>query len=293
MGDEAALVCTNDTSSYFDEEELLCRMPAESPREAVELLETVGTGGALGTGMKLARMGTEIPRIRTDYERQVGALLREVANRQGQVPVEDLARWTSGERVRIARSMRWRQGLGSVVLLEVRDNLKYGLGGRSFPNMERRYAQRGYRGVGLYNKILGGATNPNIELSSVAYKGATYLKQGGRAIFVVSAVTTSHRILTAPKEDLPRVLAEEGGAFAGGALGAEAAVGLCLVFGIATGGWGLLACGVVGGVGGGLLGAEVGNQLYYASSSKVEQEARAEALVNPEDLEKEMPQACF
>ena len=42
-----------------------------------------------------------------------------------------------------------------------------------------------------------------------------------------------------------------------GALGSEAGVGLCMVFGIASGGWGLLACGLVGGVGGSILADHV------------------------------------
>jgi hypothetical protein len=293
MSGNEMLVCEDNVASrYYDEHERICRLPADSPREALELLETIATGGALGTGQKLARLGVEIPRIRGDYERQVRLLIDDIARRQGQVPLEELARYASRERVRIARSMRWRQGVGSVILLEARDNWKYGWGGRTFPNMQRRYAGPGIGNDAVLRKILNGATAPNVELSQTAVRGARYLSYGGKAIVVVSVATTGYRLLNTPQEELPRVMSEEAGSFIGGAVGAEAAVGLCLVFGIVTGGWGLLGCGVLGGLAGGIVGAEAGNRLYYSTSSRVVAQANATAIVAPTELSPAMPLMC-
>lgn len=48
------------------------------------------------------------------------------------------------------------------------------------------------------------------------------------------------------------------------------AAGVCIVYGIATGGWGLLACGVIGGAVGGTLGAygagQLADEVYYSTS---------------------------
>ena len=41
-----------------------------------------------------------------------------------------------------------------------------------------------------------------------------------------------------------------------------AAGNICIAFGITTSGWGLLACGVIGGAGGGYLGSKAGNKIY-------------------------------
>lgn len=67
------------------------------------------------------------------------------------------------------------------------------------------------------------------------------------------------------------MIGEELGGFIGGGLGAGAGVGACLLFGIATGGWGLLGCGVIGGVIGGVGGSAVGGAIsdgiYFSNAS--------------------------
>jgi hypothetical protein len=71
-----------------------------------------------------------------------------------------------------------------------------------------------------------------------------------------------YTLLTTPEDQLGRVLAEELGGAAGGSAGTALGVGACLAFGIATSGWGLLACGVVGGLGGGYVGTKTGEYFY-------------------------------
>jgi hypothetical protein len=294
MGDDNLQICSSDASVYYDSRALICRLPAHDERQAADFLEVLGTGGALGTGYKWNRLGVDLPQIRGDYEQAVRALVEEVEVRRATMTIEDLARWASAERLSIARAMRIRQGLGTVVLLEARDNFVYGLGGRTFPNLQRRYLKRGFRGPRVYEEIVRGATHPNTEISAAAMRGARFLKYGGRAVLVVSVVTTGYTLLTTPTEDLPRVLSEEAGGFLGGTLGTEAAIGLCLVFGIVTGGWGLLACGVIGGLAGGIIGTEIGNRLYYATSDdEVVFQAEDDALIDMELLSESMPPMCW
>jgi hypothetical protein len=293
MSGEELLVCQDEAASYYDVHERICRLPADTPYQANELLEAVATGGMLGTGRSIGRLGVEIPRIRGEYEARAAALLEEVARRRGRMPVEELARWASAERTALARSIRWREGIGSVVLLGARDNWVYGLGGRTYPNLERRYLRRGVPRAELPERILRGATHPNAELTATAMRGARYLKYGGKAIFVISVATTGYRVLSASREELPQVLHEEAGGFFGGAIGAEVGIGLCLVFGIATGGWGLLACGVLGGMAGGIGGAYLGDRIYYSHSDEVVVQAQEEAIIEIEELEESMPLMCY
>ena len=72
-------------------------------------------------------------------------------------------------------------------------------------------------------------------------------------------------------------------------MGTGAAVGACLVFGIVTGGWGLLACGVVGGLGGGWLGAKAGERIYYSRNSNVERGPLDSGILDVSELTVDMP----
>ena len=86
------------------------------------------------------------------------------------------------------------------------------------------------------------------------------------------------------------------GGLVGGSAGAGVGVGVCLVFGIATGGWGLLACGVVGGVGGGLVGSHIGGEvadgLYYSDASVPQAKISIEIPIH-EIYSTIQPQMCF
>jgi hypothetical protein len=190
--------------------------------------------------------------------------------------------------------MRWRTGAGTRVLFEVRDWTEYGSGGRTFSNVERRYGRRGLSGNNLNEAMIRGATSPNTGISQTAIKGARCLKNAGRVIVVFSLATTAYVLLTASKEELERLMHQEVGSFIGGGVGTSAAVGACLVFGIATGGWGLLACGILGGLGGGLAGAEIGERIYYSKNRVVEDQLIRTGVLNSIELSSQPPPAmCF
>src|SRR5262249_27103649 len=122
---------------------------------------------------------------------------------------------------------------------------------------------------------------------------ARYLKNGGRVIIVLSIATTAYTLLTAPPSELERVLYEEAGALGGGFAGSSVAVGICLLFGVVSGGWGMLACGVIGGVGGGMVGTLAGNRLYYSHNSKVESSVEMTGILDANELMSVMPpQMC-
>ena len=250
---------------------LLCSLPASTPSEGAELLEWLG-GGSTGAGARLWRIGSTLPEIRREYERRIKELVVEVERRRaaGQ-PAGEIARWAVARRRWIATTMRARSGVGTVALFEVRDLAEYGPGGRTFRNIERRYQARGLKGDALYPHMIKGAGSPNTGISTTAIKGARYLKHGGRAILVISIPLTALHA-----DDRTRggfrapPLRSEAGGFAGGGVGAGLGAGACLVFGLATSGWGLLACGVVGGLVGGLGGSWAGEKLYYSSNPRVE-----------------------
>ncbi len=187
-------------------------------------------------------------------------------------------------------AIRMRSGPDVAVVFEVRDWSKYGVGGRTVPNIERRLTNRGLTGAALDEAMIRGAARPNVEISQRAIDGARYLRHGGRVIVVFSLATTAYVLLTAPPEELERVIYEEAGGAIGGGVGAGTAVAACLVFGIATGGWGLLACGVVGGLGGGALGAWGGNQIYYAKERHIEQRLLETGTLGADDLFEHLPQ---
>jgi hypothetical protein len=195
-------------------------------------------------------LGFSIPLIRTEYETRLGALINDVKAKHGTMPMLDLSKWASDERTKLARTMRRKQGIVSTAVLEMRDWGKYGVGGRSWKNV---YGRAASRADDPYTRILKGATTPNVEISEVAIRGARLLKTTGSVFFVVGlGVSVSNVIMAEPAHRVD--IAKREAFFAGGsALGAEVGIGLCLVFGVVSGGWGLLACGLVGGAAGGYL----------------------------------------
>lgn len=267
MDDYEALICRDPSESPPDA--LICRAPGGSLHEAVRALEVIGSGGELGGGARMSQLGISIPRIREEYKAELERFIVELEKRRAQLrpkdmrAARDLARWAVDERRRIARSLRVRQGISPAVILEIRDSVKYGWRGRTYSNMFGRYRARGSHGARVYAELIEGAGKPNPGISRAALRGARYLKNGGRVVFVISIATTAAVLLTASEEELPQILYEEGGATLGGAAGSGLAVGACMVFGVATGGWGLLACGLVGGLAGGFVGSDAGERLFY------------------------------
>jgi hypothetical protein len=275
------------TEDLSEKQGFVCGLPATDATGAARLLEGIGRGGGAGAGvgLRLNDLGVSMPAIRSEYERQVNRLVVEVAQREkmGQ-PAKIIAEYVVRERREIAIRMRARSGVGTRVLFEVRDWQKYGWGGRTFSNIEARYVRRGITGDAVFESMYKGATEPNIGVSDAAIRGARYLKYGGRVILVVSIAATAYRLLTAPQSELEKDIHEEVGGLFGGFAGSGAAVGACLVFGVATGGWGLLACGVIGGAAGGIGGSWVGDRIYYARHPNIETRIQETAVVWPEDL---------
>ncbi|MCV0394040.1 MAG: hypothetical protein K5872_19030 [Rhizobiaceae bacterium] len=245
-------------------------LPADRESDALSFLEGLG-GDAAGAGRSMRRIGIDAPAVRAQYKLEVEGLARQIAERlEAGQSTDQVARWASEQRRQIVSRMR--QGSGPVAhgIYEIRDWRKYGTGGRTYSNMVRYYQSQGVPAASIPERILGGATRSNINVNQ-AMRGASYLKNGGTVLVVVGVAISAARIWNASDEELPRVIGEELGGFIGGGLGAGAGVGICLVFGIATSGWGLLACGVIGGVGGGFLGSQAGGAIadgiYYSDAT--------------------------
>jgi len=244
-------VCTSDEARYS------LPLPVSDEDGAFEFLHGLG-GTTTGAGQGMLRIGIDAPAIRMQYKFEVENLTRRIAEKlaDGQSK-EQVARWASQQRRDIVRRMRAGSGPVAQGIYEVRDWRKYGQGGRTYPNMVRHYQNQGVPQSKIPDRILAGATRSNADVNQ-AMRGASYLRHGGRVLIVVGVAVSAARIWNASDAQLPRVIGEELGGFIGGSLGAGAGVGICLVFGIATSGWGLLACGVVGGLGGGIIGSHAG-----------------------------------
>jgi len=198
----------------------------------------------------------------------------------------EIARWAVGERTKIARAIRGRQGDSIQIILNLTDRIIYGKGGRTYPNMFTRKIRKETPLNLVDDKIIEGAVKINEKFSKLAYKSAKYLKHGGKIILVFSISYTAYTYLTADESEIEKLVYEDAGGLIGGGVG----VGACLVFGIATGGWGLLACGVVGGVGGSM----AGEQLYYSKMNReiIKEEMEMIQMIAFEDLNDEMPM-CY
>ncbi|MBV9948308.1 MAG: hypothetical protein JOZ69_15765 [Myxococcales bacterium] len=76
------------------------------------------------------------------------------------------------------------------------------------------------------------------------------VRWAGRALWVVQAGISVGIVLSAPADQRAAVAQAEAEGIIGGAAGASAGEGLCIVFAIATEGWGLIVCGLIGGIAG-------------------------------------------
>lgn len=294
-------VCREPMSSWHDDPPMVCEMPGSNAEQSLELLNALGEhalgGSGIGAGLKMSSLGGEIPAVRDAYHKQLLQLERHVRTMQQQGrSVKEISDFVVQERTKIARMMRGVQGPGATVLLEIRDTVKYGQGGRTPENIERRYSKKA-GGDAVHRKIIDGAFKSNKAVDEAA-RGAKFLRHGGRAVVVISVSVTAYRLYTTPREKLDDVIVEEVGAAAGGAIGSGAAIGLCIVLGVATGGWGLLACGVVGGIGGGIVGEKIAGHTYRAGEAmlfatpadepdaglKLQQRLSKEARISPEEL---------
>ncbi|MDB4976141.1 MAG: hypothetical protein JWN48_4482 [Myxococcaceae bacterium] len=212
-----------------------------------------------------------MPAIRTEYKRLIENMVLEVERRRASGEAAELiARWAVEERRRIVSTMRARSGRVDLVVYELRDRQKYGPGGRTYENLARRHSGKAATRAELSELLIKGARTSNDGVSEAAIKGARYLKQGGRVIMFFSLSLTAYTLLTASEGELMKTVFREGGGSVGGFVGSGLAVGACVVFGIATGGWGLLACGAVGGLAGGAAGTWAGDRLYYSRNSHIE-----------------------
>ena len=96
-------------------------------------------------------------------------------------------------------------------------------------------------------------------------RAAPWLRVGGRVLLVAGVAYSGYRIGSATPEERPRVIGEEAGGQIGGWGGAALGAGACIAFGIASGGLGLLACGLGGALLGGGIGSAIGGEIGEAA----------------------------
>lgn len=97
----------------------------------------------------------------------------------------------------------------------------------------------------------------------------TGLRRAGKASWITAGGISVYIILDAPPEKRKSVAAQEVGGLAGGAIGLIGAEAGCVFFGLASGGIGLMICGLLGG----LIGMEVGRQVVRANHPELRRQA--------------------
>ncbi len=110
---------------------------------------------------------------------------------------------------------------------------------------------------------LTGAVKGELIAGSTAWmaRNANQIRWAGRGMIVVSFAVSGYRIATADEATRAKVIGQEAGAQAFGWGGAVLAGAACVGLGIATGGVGLLLCGMAGGLLGGMAGSALGGAM--------------------------------
>jgi hypothetical protein len=118
-----------------------------------------------------------------------------------------------------------------------------------------------------------GAARGELVAGSTAWmaRNATPIRWVGRGAIVVSFAISGYRIATADEASRARVVGEEAGAQAFGFGGALLAGAACVGLGIATGGVGLVLCGMAGGLLGGMAGSALGGAAVDSMNRPVAQ----------------------
>jgi hypothetical protein len=121
----------------------------------------------------------------------------------------------------------------------------------------------------VFTDARGSITSVRPNPVSTLGRATPVLKRAGRGFLVLGIGVSASRIATATPQELPRVIGEEGGGWAGGSGGSALAATACIAFGVATEGIGLFLCGAIGGIGGGLGGSYLGGELGEGLGKRV------------------------
>lgn|GEM_PF-3520678 len=243
-----------------------------------------------GAAAKSYRMARDMVAIREGYVAKAYEIVEGVRIRRAMgMPDEEIARWAYNERNAGKKGARGNSGPAENFILSFRDkNKKYTTfeqfiekkmeGGKDEKPLTREQA---------YQQIQGSSARPNSAVNERVEIGGKVLRYGNRVLLPVAISSTAYRLATAPLEELPRIIAEEGGSWTGSALGIGAAATVALVFlpgAVAGGAFALTFAGAayLGGVAGGIAGGEIGARTYDflfspdgGGRSKLSPEARA------------------
>jgi len=269
------------------------RVPGSTPQQGRDFLASVNGGSLLGAGRAAS---VDFVKLRSSYQAHAKGLQQELNTmRAAGATEEQIAQKVVAERTAFARLTRLRQGPGATVVLEIRDQVKYGLGGRSYTNLAKRAddaiaAGKTYtQGLSREQILIEGSMRPQELMNTRFLNAAKYLKYGGPVMLVLGAGISAHEIASAPAADRERVAMEQAGGFAAGELAAEGAAIALLTVG--TGGLGLVA--IVGiaavGVAGGVAGSWIADKIYYARHPKVVQKAQQTGYVHQSDIHHFLP----
>jgi hypothetical protein len=227
--------------------------PARSSREAVDTLAHLGNG-VLGSGFSQTYLGMAMPSIRDRYYQALERAAAEISAREREIGMRmsdpnvrrEFVKWASEKRTSIARLYRIPMGPGAMIGGELRDWRKYGVGGRSFGNLESRAIGRGLTQDQAWARILNTVDTPNPQVTAAAGRTARLLRGGGAVLIVGGVALSGYEIYQARPEDRPELVKRAAATTGASTVASGLAIGFAVMLG-ATG-IGLIAIGIVAGV---------------------------------------------
>jgi hypothetical protein len=161
-------------------------------------------------------------------------MMAEVA--AGRLTTAEVARRLSGARHQLAQDVRRAGSALNRQFAQIFDRARGNLGRPTYDTL---------RAAGKTDlEIIRSASRTNAFVNTLPSR----MRWAGRGFWFVSAGISIFVVLDAPPEQRGAVAQDEVEGFVGGAAGSAGAAGVCVATGVATGGWGLVVCGLLGGL---------------------------------------------
>ncbi|MBU6438100.1 MAG: hypothetical protein KGQ77_11280 [Betaproteobacteria bacterium] len=267
------------------------RVPGRTAGEGYAFLDHVAEGLG-GGGARQLLMGTTFEPLRRLYaahDAQIAALARQRLQALGPRPnaeeLMEVARWASRERAKSARLWRIPTGPDIGAVLEARDWQRYGVGGRTLPNLMARNlrANPGMTTEQSLLQVIGSAGRTNTQVDLGVLRIGRALRTGGSILFVAGLGATAFEYAHTPSVQRAEFVRREAVGYAGAAVATGLATALIMTF--ALPGMVVVGVGVVAGVG----GAWAAQQIYLATAGSAAQRQAHAGLVTAAALREARP----
>lgn len=224
--------------------------------------EELAEAGSIALASLLRHIASNADTYRQMYNRGAAQIEATIVSMRASGMAEvEIAQRAAGLRHQLAEEVRAASGRLMRTAAEVFDSIRGNVGRPTYDMLRA-----------------AGKTDSEIILSAArtnrfVNRLPVHIRWAGGAMWFVTAGFALYEIASAPPERQAEVAAEQAGGLAGAAGGTALVEGVCIGFGIATEGVGLLVCGLLGGT----LGFEVGRR---AAPGLVQQAGQAQLDCN-------------